>query len=618
MRANTSTYEGNKTANLNISDLLASEESKEGFYPTPEKIADEMLSGINFTMIGTVLEPSGGKGNLIDALLRRHYASRGQWGNKIDVDVCEIDPYLRSILKYNFCGEKEHELYEANREFDKWAYSSLTQAQKAQKNWNDIERRILESGEVHIVHDDFLTYRTFKHYDLILMNPPFANGDEHLLRALEMQKTGGAIVCLLNAETIRNPYTNRRQVLKKLLDKYGAEITYIDDAFSNAERKARVDVAIVKVNIEPAQEESEIWERMQKAVDEDNTPDPELHQLVVGDYIEQAIQLYRTEVAATMELVRQYRALVPYMYVVFNAKDQYEKTPILNLCVGDHSSHLGFEYKAYMKLVRLKYWRALFKNEKFTGKLTSELQEKYREKVEKMADYEFSAFNIKQVLAEMNAEMTQGVEKAILDLFDKLTVEHTWFPECQQNRHYFNGWATNKAHKIGNKCIIPTHGMFASYSWAKETFEVHTAFNVIGDIEKAFNYLDGGLTEEVDLLARLKAANANGITRNIDCKYFKIDLFKKGTTHIKFKPEAMKLVDRLNIYASRKKNWLPPNYGKKTYSNMTPAEKTVIDSFHGDGEPGSGELQYTRILRNAAFYLEEPANNGLKLLTEGD
>ena len=35
------------------------------------------------------------------------------------------------------------------------------------------------------------------------MNPPFSNGDKHLLKALKMQEKGGAIICLLNAETIR-------------------------------------------------------------------------------------------------------------------------------------------------------------------------------------------------------------------------------------------------------------------------------------------------------------------------------------------------------------------------------------------------------------------------------
>lgn len=565
---------------------LTATQGKDQFYPTPPSVARKMLADLDFRMIQTVLEPSAGKGDLIMTMAREYSRYRS---HTLNVDCCEIDPYLRSILKYNFSDERRKELYDRD---GRWS----------------ADAEALSNIDAHIVHDDFLTYRTYKHYDLILMNPPFAAGAKHLIRAIEMQKDGGAIVCLLNAETIRNPYTAERMMLADLLKKYGAEIRYIEDAFSgDAERKASVDVAIVRLHFIPEREESTIWERMKKAVDEDvDAPDAELHALVPGDYIEQAITLYRTEVAATMAFVREYKALIPYMSRTLNAKDHFDSAPILTLTVTDDNYVRGFDYQKYMRTVRLKYWRALFENKKFIGRLTSELQKQYREQTERMADYEFSAFNIKQIALEMNASLTQGVEKAIIDLFDKLTVEHSWYPECAANRHYYNGWATNKAHKIGKKCIIPTHGMFSAYSWSKETFDVSTAYRVISDIEKAFNYLDGGRTDDVDLDARLHAANAQGQTRNIECKYFKIDLYKKGTTHIKFLPAAMPLVDRLNIYASQKKGWLPPRYGKAAYGQMTTEEKAVIDSFHGDGSAESGAKTYATILSQAAYYLADP------------
>ena len=570
---------------------MTATQGKDQFYPTPPSIANEMLSGVDLRMIKTVLEPSAGKGDLAMALATK-CASRYAYRHTLDVDCCEIDPYLRSILKYNFSTEKRKSLYD-------------------QKGRSSVDVLALEQVDMHIVHDDFLTYRTYKHYDLILMNPPFATGAKHLIRAVEMQKGGGAIVCLLNAETLRNPYTAERKMLLDLLDKYGADVRFIEDAFSHdAERKADVNVAIVRLNFMPEREESTIWERMKKAVDEDvDAPDTELHALVPGDYIEQAIQLYRTEVAATMAFVREYRALTPYMARKLDAKDSFDSAPILTLTVTDDDHYRGFDYQKYMRTVRLKYWRALFENKKFIGRLTSELQKQYREQTERMADYEFSAFNIKQIALEMNAALTQGVEKAILDLFEKLTVEHSWYPECAANRHYYNGWATNKAHKIGKKCIIPTYGMFSAYSYRGKTFDVSTAYNVISDIEKAFNYLDGGRTDDVDLDARLHAADTEGQTRNIECKYFKIDLYKKGTTHIKFLPEAMPLVERLNIYASQKKGWLPPHYGKSAYDQMPTEEKAVVDSFHGDGSKESGAKEYAAILGQAAYYLTDPVQS---------
>lgn len=568
--------------NLNIRDMTITQ-GKDQFYPTPPSVAEKMLAGLDMAYVGTVLEPSAGKGDLVRAIAEKnrvHYCHRN-----LDVDCCEIDPYLRQILQYNFSTEKKQEIIDqygyGNREYD-----------------------LIDNTKLHVVHDDFLTYSSMKHYDLILMNPPFADGARHLLKALHMQRDGGLVICLLNAETLRNPYTDNRQELVKKLQDLNAEITFLEDAFKDGERKADVDVAIVRVHIPAAQYESTIWQRMKKAVeDEAPQPDPEINALVSGDYIDQAIQLYNTEVAATMEFVKEYKALVPYIYTDLSAKEKY-RAPIIQLSVaGDRD---GFVQTKYMRVVRLKYWRALFSNEKFVGRLTSDLRKRYENQVDRMADYEFSAFNIKQILIEMNAEMNKGVEDAIMGLFEKLTIEHSWFPECKNNRHYYNGWATNKAHKVGKKCIVPEDMFHDTWGYGKDYLDTYKAFNVLSDLEKAFDYLGGEGPEGYNLSARLEWAKQGHQTRNIELKYFAIDIFKKGTTHIKFYPESMKLVERLNIYASQKKGWLPPRYGKASYQDMNPSEQAVVDSFHGDDSKGSGEKAYTAVMANASFFLAEP------------
>ena len=37
-----------------------------------------------------------------------------------------------------------------------------------------------------------------------------------------------------------------------------------------------------------------------------------------------------------------------------------------------------------------------------------------------------------------------------------------------------------------------------------------------------------------------------------------------------------------NLYASQKKGWLPPSYGKKSYYDMPAADRKVVDSFEGE------------------------------------
>lgn len=590
------------------------------FYPTPPSVADQMLQGLDFNYIQSVLEPSAGKGDLIYSLMSKFISSASYCRrSEICIDACEIDPYLRQICKYNFSDDKKIEICDQQRPLREKRYSSLTTEEERLFNLLENEINIIRSAAVHIVHDDFLSYRTYKHYDLILMNPPFSDGDKHLLKAIEMQRSrGGIVICLLNAETIRNPYSLTRQELKRQLAEFNADIKYIDDAFStDAERKADVDVAIVKVVIpQPETEESSIWERMKKAEEAKKFEDAEIHDLVAGDYIERAIQYYNIEVSATLKLVEEYMALVPYMGRKLKANDSFDKTPILSLTVGDDSYLKGFNLDKYLRTVRLKYWSALMTNKDFTGKLTSDLQKTYRENVERMADYEFSAFNIKQIMLEMNASISQGVQKAILDLFEKFTAEHSWYPECSKNRHYFNGWATNKAHKVGKKVIYPVNLFRYSYIGGKEDIDAHHAYGVISDLEKVFDYLGGKRPEGYNLSEKIAFAE-QGCLRNVEFAYFKVDFFKKGTIHIKFLPETMPLVDRLNIYAAQHRNWLPPNYGKASYDSMTRAEKEVVDSFHGDGSEGSGKTMYKKVMSSSSFYLADPAEQStMPMLTE--
>jgi len=586
------------------------------FYPTPDSVAEKMLAGLDWDMIETILEPSAGKGNLVECAIKKKLSRYGHNRHNLDIDCIEIDPYLRQILKYNFSEEKKNELgsqISKLKEKERYDHSQgrivgLSPTEKLELHRLENERDIIANADVHIIHDDFLTFKGRKRYDLILMNPPFMDGDKHLLKALEIQSNGGAIICLLNAETLLNPFTNSRQLLKNQLERYGAKVTFIENGFSNAERKTDVTVAIVRIDIPRPVYKSTIYERMEKAAQQEEIHF-EVNDLVVGDYLEQAVQHFNVEVAASLELIREYEALRPYMTESLKGEQKSSGADaILTLTVGRESNYLQrVDVNKYLQKVRLKYWTALFENEKFMGKLTSNLRDMYRKTVDKMADYDFTMYNIKTILVEMNAGLIDGVKETILALFDKLTVEHSWYPETKANIHYFNGWRTNLAHKVGKKAIIPTHGMFSSYSWSKHTFDTSTAYNVISDIEKVFNYLDGGLTQDVDLLERLKTADAEGRTRNIECKYFYIDLFKKGTTHIKFK--NLDLVEKLNIYAARNKNWLPPNYGRKAYAEMTSEEKNVIDSFQGAAE-------YARVMAMSGYFLSEPTKS-VAMLTSG-
>lgn len=119
----------------------------------------------------------------------------------------------------------------------------------------------------------------------------------------------------------------------------------------------------------------------------------------------------------------------------------------------------------------------------------------------------------------------------------------------QNNIHYYNGWKTNKAHKVNYKCIIPVYNVFGGF--CGNTLNEYGVQAAIGDIEKVFNYLDGRATDLSNIMGIVRYANTAGATRNIEFKYFYLTVYKKGTAHIKFKDEYKYLVDALNIYVGK-------------------------------------------------------------------
>ena len=209
-----------------------------------------------------------------------------------------------------------------------------------------------------------------------------------------------------------------------------------------------------------------------------------------------------------------------------------------------------------------------------------------------MKDYDFSLYNIYQLKIDMQKKVVKGIEETIIELFDELSHKYSYWDETSKNIHYYNGWKTNQSWIINKKVIIP----LKAYNdfWGRYEPSDYKIVNKLQDIEKCFNYLDGGLTEAVDLEESLKFAEEYGETKNIQLKYFTVTFYKKGTCHITFNNEE--LLKKFNIFGSQHKGWLPPSYGKKVYKDMTQEEKAVVNEFEG-------EKEYQKVMNNKGYYL---------------
>lgn len=516
------------------------------FYPTPAHLARKMLDKVKFEEVTTILEPSAGKGDLIEMVKQKE---GGLYGYKFDIDAIEKDANLRHILN---------------------------------------------GKEYRTVHDDFLTYETFKQYDLIIMNPPFSDGCKHILKALEMQKrNGGQIVCLLNAETIKNPFSNDRIALQRELTELNADIDFLSDEFIDAERKTAVEVALIYVNIPKTEKESFILEGLRQSEKYAESENTNVTDLAEGDYLKRIVKQYQMEVEAGIKLINEYKAMQPYIMQDFEKEG--ESNVSYNKCILELKveSKKRLSINDFVKEVRGKYWRALFENPDFVGLLTANLQTDLQNRINELRDYDFSMFNIMTLKVQMSNDLVKGVEDTILNLFEELGNKYHYYDETSKNIHYYNGWKTNKAWKINKKVIIPLTG----YGFFGDRYEPthYQTLNKLQDIEKCFNYLDGGLTDAVDLKQSLEFAEQYGETKNIQLKYFTVTFYKKGTCHIVFNNDE--LLKKFNIFGSQKKGWLPPSYGKKQYKDMTTEEKTVVNEFDGN------ETEYNKTMKNRKYYL---------------
>lgn len=529
----------------------------EEFYPTPKSLLNKIFDGVDWKQVDTILEPSAGKGDIIEFI--QNFEEAHRYHHNFEIDCIEKDPNLQAILK--------------------------------QKGFR-------------LVHDDFLTFHTWKQYDLIVMNPPFSCGDKHLLNALKLQEDGGNIICILNAETLKNPYSITRLALALRLEDLHANVSYMQNEFVSAERKTSVEIAVVKVSIPKKERDSRIFSELKESKQMSEQNSTEQTSLAENDYIKAAVKQFELETEAGIRLIREYQAMKPYMLRSLSGGNLAKNDSILYLTMDKYSPcSPEVTENEFLKVVRLKYWTSIFNDSRFTGHMTSNLLSEYRTQINKLADYDFSYFNIKTIQTDIAKKLVKGVEECIVKLFDELSFQYSYSDELGRNIHYYNGWKTNKAWIINKKVILPWMNAWGRYngSYDPASYEI---IKKLADIEKALDYLSGSSGNERGIRETLHEAEKIGQTKKIPLKYFTVTFYKKGTCHIEF--TDLELLKKLNIFGSQQKGWLPPAYGKKSYFDMDEEEKKVIDEFEG-------VESYVETMTNSDYYLYS-ASDSIKCL----
>ena len=356
------------------------------FYPTPPTLVEKMYNKIEWQKVRSILEPSAGKGDIIEGFRQIYidkekekysqydisYGKKPVWNKTID--CVEIDPNLAELLKSKKYSGTIINMY------------NVTQA-------------------------DFLLWDTFSRYDLIAMNPPFAEGDRHLLKALDLCSTGGQIVCILNAETIKNPYSNIRQDLVNRLNEYCADIEFLQDEFVDSEHSTDVEIALVYVNIPEKTYDYDMFTKMKRA-DEYKAKYKSMssdYQLATDDVIANVLKQYNDECTLGLSLIDTFKRFEDIIPV------GERKHKLINIVVNSKESEreMYSPHNCFLRELRSKYWNILFQSDLIAPLLTEKTRDYFRRNLEQFRAFDFTYSNIKAIQIELSQNMATNMENAL-------------------------------------------------------------------------------------------------------------------------------------------------------------------------------------------------------------
>lgn len=199
------------------------------YFPTPKKIIEKMLdlAGIDSQENLKILEPSAGSGHLADEIKKRAVNS--------DLSVIEINHHLKEILE-----AKGHNL----------------------------------------VARDFLYHK--ENYSIIIMNPPFSDGEAHLQHAYELLYPGGRVISIMGEGSFFR--TDKKTLeFREWLDSVGGYSEKLPDgSFLNSDRPTGVAARIVLI-AKPADSGAEIDTRTipdNSKIDDSTTINPVINVVV--------------------------------------------------------------------------------------------------------------------------------------------------------------------------------------------------------------------------------------------------------------------------------------------------------------------------------------------------
>lgn len=513
------------------------------FFPTPRPIARRMLEKITNKDAKYFLEPSAGKGDTADVIRnpctyeefcaddpeyekQRRSSGKGPWRNtdnyrnsRIHVDVIENYPDLIQVLK--------------GKQYD-------------------------------VVGFDWLTYDGVSYYDAIVMNPPFSAGDKHLLKAWDFLYHG-EIVCLLNSETLTNPYSEDRRRLTDLVHQFG-DVEDLGQCFATADHATDVNISMVYLKKTAPDDAADLWAKTTTAEQHHGVEyDGDVKMLAIRDNLanmEHWFNMANEHWMAGIQHIRKAKFFMDQNKISEHSGggNGDDTKTILSLSLENvHTCRSEF-----LRSHRRRAWTSVFQQMEFGRWLDSKQQDTFMRDVQRDSTIPFTAQNIRGTLDNVFCSRSKLFDESVARVFDELcsnAVENGCGPVMPEtlNRGWSKseGWKTNDSYKVNKKLIFP-RGVEYGYGGFHVPYG-GDARTIYSDLDRILCVLDGMPFDKCYTIGRaLDAAGTHARVTSggntFESEYFTGRFFKKGTVHLKWKRDD--LWEKFNKTAAAGKKWL--------------------------------------------------------------
>ncbi len=505
------------------------------FYPTPNALANRMWEKIKGTP-QWLLEPSAGRANLLE-----NYSNKYR-----NVDCLELDLDNAAILR---------------------------------------------SKGLSVVGHDFLSFTTPKQYSHILMNPPFRTGVSHVMHAWDNILSNGQIVAIINAECIKNPNDKQKRRLVKLLEQEGNEVEFIESAFmhEDVERKTTVEVALISLTKTRNVALDYSFLDDLTAGDFPNTQDqqpdktcPTDNQLAIPQsVITNAVVVYnaacralRREIDITKSLrqtTRYYTNLLEES--ILRPVDDDGEKPQPRASLYSDSQDQKLHYNARLADLKERAWSTVLTQTDIGKNLSSAVLKDLTSRFEQVKALEFTELNILSFLQGLAAQSSDMQMQMLCEVHRELV------SYGHENQIYYKGWKSNDKHRVAfriksSRIILPLRRSFmGSVSY--------TELEKFKDIDKALDLLSGH-QQSTYALSRTIESHAKSGSARIAAGHFEIRMYSES---IHLYPLDPKLIDTLNLWVGRYRNWIPPTTSPtdndafwRQYNEADKFQKVLIES----------------------------------------